>query len=159
MLRNINLILYSMMILFFLNGCSSDQHQKRQAQFQQWIENNGKVKVLSTTAMINDLVQKVGGVHVDAMTLIQGELDPHSYQLVKGDDEKLNFAQIIFYNGLGLEHGPSLYHYLLNNQNALALGDSIDRQHPGAIIEIARSKRSPHLDRYLDLVKSCALYC
>lgn len=131
-------------ILCLLIGCSTDQHQKRQAHFQEWTEDNGKVKVLSTTGMINDLVRQIGGPHVDTMTLIQGELDPHSYQLVKGDDEKVGFAQIIFYNGLELEHGPSLHRYLIENPKALSLGDSIDRAHPGAVIDV-RGQKDPHI--------------
>lgn len=130
--------------LIFLCSCTSDRHQQSQALFQEWIEENGKIKVLSTTAMIHDLVQRVGGDHVNGMTLIQGELDPHSYQLVKGDDEKLNFAQLIFYNGLELEHGPSLHRYLIQNPKALSLGDTIDQNHPGLIIKIGEQK-DPHI--------------
>jgi manganese/zinc/iron transport system substrate-binding protein len=130
--------------LLILCGCSSDQHQKRQSNFQEWIQNNGKVKVLSTTAIIDDLVKQVGGEHVDTTVLIQGELDPHSYQLVKGDDEKLAFAQLIFYNGLGLEHGPSLHTYLIHNPKAVALGDLVDRQQSGLIIYV-HGQKDPHL--------------
>lgn len=144
MFNKLALVLCSVVIIIFLNGCSSDQHAARQAHFQKWIENNGKVKVLSTTAMINDLVKQVGGEHVDTTTLIQGELDPHSYQLVKGDDEKLKFAHIIFYNGLELEHGPSLHRYLIQDPKALSLGDSIDRQYPGTVIDVLGQK-DPHI--------------
>lgn len=130
--------------LLLLASCSSDRHQLRQARFQQWIESNGKVKVLSTTGMINDLVAAIGGEHVDSMILIQGDLDPHSYQLVKGDDEKLAFAQVIFYNGLELEHGPSLHHYLSDNPKAISLGDLLHQDHPDSIILIDGQK-DPHI--------------
>ncbi|WP_068467374.1 metal ABC transporter solute-binding protein, Zn/Mn family [Candidatus Protochlamydia phocaeensis] len=125
-------------------SCSRQQPSHRQEAFQKWIEANGKVKVLSTTAMINDLVKQVGGSHIDALTLIQGELDPHSYQLVKGDDEKLMFAQLIFYNGLGLEHGPSLHQYLIQNPKAIGLGDLIERQDPSLII-LVNGQKDPHI--------------
>ncbi len=143
MFRKIEYFFYFFSVLFILSGCSFDQHQKRQAHFQQWIQNNGKVKVLSTTAIIDNLVKQVGGDHVDSIALIQGELDPHSYQLVKGDDEKLAFAQLIFYNGLGLEHGPSLHTYLLKNPKAIALGDLVAQQEPGLIIYV-HGQRDPH---------------
>src|ERR1700690_968816 len=71
-----------------------------------WMQENGKLKVLCTTAMVADLVAHVGGQEVDCYILIQGQHNPHSYQLVKGDDEKFSRADLIFYNGLGLEHGP-----------------------------------------------------
>lgn len=144
MLKKMGWLLSCLTVLLICEGCSSDRHQKRQSHFQQWIETNGKVKVLSTTAMINDLVKQIGGEYVDTMTLIQGELDPHSYQLVKGDDEKLAFAQLIFYNGLGLEHGPSLHAYLHHNPKAFSLGDQIDQQHVDSILSV-RGQRDPHI--------------
>lgn len=130
--------------LLFLCGCSSDQHRERQAHFQHWIQDNGKLKILSTTAIVDDLVKQVGGEHVDTIVLIHGELDPHSYQLVKGDDEKLAFAQLIFFSGLGLEHGPSLHQFLLNNPKAIGLGDLIDRQKSGQVIYV-NNQKDPHI--------------
>lgn len=136
-------LLCSLLGLLIFIGCS-DQHQHRQTQFQQWIQDNGKLKVLSTTAMIDDLVKQVGGEYIDTITLIQGSLDPHSYQLVKGDDEKLAFAQLVFYSGLGLEHGPSLKNYLTNNSKAISLGDRIQQQHPHLIIYV-NGQKDPHI--------------
>jgi manganese/zinc/iron transport system substrate-binding protein len=144
MLKKIGWLFGCLIGIWLISGCSSDQHQKRQAHFQRWMQDNSKVKVLSTTEMINDLVKQIGGEHIDTLTLIQGELDPHSYQLVKGDDEKLAFAQLIFYNGLGLEHGPSLHHYLIQNPKAVSLGDQIDRQNPGLIVNV-NGQKDPHI--------------
>ncbi len=39
------------------------------------------IKVLSTTAMIDDLVGRVGGDRICHQVLIQGEIDPHSYEI------------------------------------------------------------------------------
>ncbi len=137
-------IVLSLLGIIMMIGCSNEQRSKRQAEFQQWISDNGRLKVLSTTGMINDLVQRIGGEHVDALTLIQGELDPHSYQLVKGDDEKLMFAQLIFYNGLGLEHGPSLHQHLVDNSKAYALGDYIEKQNPSLVVYV-NGQKDPHI--------------
>lgn len=93
--------------------------------------------------MIHDLVQQIGGGYVDGLALIEGELDPHSYQLVKGDDEKLSFAQIIFSNGLQLEHGPSLSLYLSHSSKAVLLGDLLYSQDPSLIIHV-NGQRDPH---------------
>lgn len=139
----LNRIVLLLNLLILLISCSSS-HSQRQNEFQQWIQSRGKIKVLNTTAMINDLVKRVGGEHVETLTLIQGELDPHSYQLVKGDDEKLSFADVIFYNGLGLEHGPSLQYYLQNSSKAIALGDHIEASHPAYILYV-NDQRDPHI--------------
>ncbi|WP_042280859.1 metal ABC transporter solute-binding protein, Zn/Mn family [Candidatus Protochlamydia sp. R18] len=143
-MRQYLLVVLSFVGLLALISCSKVTHSKRHAEFQQWIHANDKIKVLSTTAMINDLVQKVGGDRVDTFTLIQGELDPHSYQLVKGDDEKLMFAHLVFYNGLGLEHGPSLHYHLVENPKAYALGDWVEKQDSSAIIYV-NGQKDPHL--------------
>ncbi len=109
-----------------------------------WMANNGKPKVLCTTAMVRDLVKGVGGDLIDTLTLIQGESDPHSYQLVKGDDEKFARADIIFYSGLGLEHGPGLASILKNNPKAYALSDYIRKENPEAIVFVDKTV-DPHL--------------
>ena len=120
------MIRYLLAFLFLL-GCQASSTSKRQG-LREWMEPNGKLKVLATTGMIADLVKAVGGDEIDIMTLIHGDLDPHSYQLVKGDDEKLGFANLIFSNGLGLEHSPSIHQALAHNpERAVALGDEIAR--------------------------------
>src|SRR5579872_4447872 len=75
-------------------GCSSKN------RLNEWMKESPRVKILSTTAQIGDLAEEIGGERVDGWVLIQGDLDPHSYEIVKGDDEKLARAQLIFYNGL-----------------------------------------------------------
>lgn len=105
---------------------------------------NGKIKILTTTAMIEDVVKEIGGDLIDSLTLIKGDLDPHSYQLVKGDDEKFQFADLIFYNGLGLEHGPSLHNQLLHCTKAISLGNQIQRKYPERIIQL-QGNDDPHI--------------
>lgn len=101
-----------------------------------YLAENGKMKVLSTTAMIDDLVAEIGGEEVDHLSLIIGDLDPHSYELVKGDDEKFYRADLIFYNGLGLEHGASLHGMLHKNEKAIGLGDLLYEKDSQAFLVI-----------------------
>lgn len=104
---------------------------------------NGKVKVLSTTAMIDDLVAEIGGAEIDHTCLIVGNLDPHSYELVKGDDEKFFRADLIFYNGLGLEHGASLHEHLQKHPCAVGLGDLLVQEDHEAFL-IIDGQLDPH---------------
>ena len=137
----ISLALVCMLVICFV---SCDKQFHRNDAFKKWIQSNGKVKVLSTISMIDALVKDIGQDHVDSLTLIRGELDPHSYQLVKGDDEKLTFADIIFYNGLELEHGPSLHSHLNANPKAVGLGDQIKKENPALIIYV-KGQKDPHI--------------
>jgi manganese/zinc/iron transport system substrate-binding protein len=90
------------------------------------MEDNGRIKALCTTAFVGTLVSEVGGENVDVLVLVSGQNDPHSYQLVKGDDEKFRRADIVFSSGLGLEQGTSLARYL-SSYHACAVGDAIVR--------------------------------
>lgn len=125
-------------LLFF--GCG----KKEKSALDHWMNDNGKVKVLSTTAIVDDLVGRIGGEAIDHIALVNGQLDPHSYELVKGDDEKFNYAQIIFYNGLGLEHGASLQYRLMNHTNAVSLGDAILEKKPDSVVHVDGTK-DPHI--------------
>ncbi len=125
-------------------ACSTSDSKNYQQEVQNWFTSNQKVKILATTEMINDLVKNIGGEHVDSIALIQGQLDPHSYQLVKGDDEKISFADLIFYNGLGLEHGPSLQKALVMHPKAFPLGDLIQQHNPRAILKV-NGQLDPHI--------------
>lgn len=97
-------------------------------------ENKLKKKVLSTTAQIGDLVEEIGGERISSDVLVRGELNPHSYELVKGDDEKIQGAQIVFYNGLGLEHGASVASMIASHPNTLAVGEKIKELRPDRVL-------------------------
>jgi manganese/zinc/iron transport system substrate-binding protein len=99
------------------------------------MEDNGKIKILSTIAQIGDLVEAIGGERIDSLVLVPGESDPHSYELVKGDGEKLTRADLIFYNGLGLEHGAGLADFLKSNPKAAPVGEAIRQLAPDRILE------------------------
>lgn len=134
-----NCIFFCFFIVLLMAACS-----KRNHDFDDWMKSEGRVKVLSTTQMIGDIVKQIGKDHIDSLVLIKGELDPHSYQLVKGDDEKLARADLIFYNGLGLEHGPSLQHHLQNSPKAIPIGELIVKDNPSEVIYVGE-KSDPHI--------------
>lgn len=123
-----------------ITGCISTSRK----EVANWMQDNGKLKVLCTTEMVKALVEGVGQDFVDCIALIHGESDPHSYQIVKGDDEKLARADVVFFNGLGLEHGPSLAHFLENNPKAFSVGDYILHKTPEQILKIDHSW-DPHI--------------
>jgi len=126
--------------LVCLWGCS----QSPSSTSCSWYQDNGGLKVLSTTAMIDDLVGEIGKDRVDHIPLIIGEVDPHSYELVKGDDEKLSSADLVIANGLHLEHGASLLQQLQKLPNVVFLGDAIKEKIPERILYI-EGELDPHI--------------
>ncbi|MEC7839855.1 MAG: zinc ABC transporter substrate-binding protein [Chlamydiota bacterium] len=138
--------IYLLSALALLGIClfSCSGQNSRSQRVKEWMKPNGKVKVLSTIEMIDDVVKQIGGEHIDGLVLIHGELDPHSYQLVKGDDEKFAVADIIFYNGLTLEPGPSLKKTLEEKEGAVGLGDRIQKEDPSLILHY-NGQVDPHI--------------
>jgi manganese/zinc/iron transport system substrate-binding protein len=122
-----------------LIGCQSSP-----SSLEQWRIPSRNIKVLCTTPIIDDLVARIGGERIDHLSLMDRSIDPHSYELVKGDDEKFLVAQVIFYNGLGLEHSASLKAQLQNHSRAIALGEEIRRQDPSLILQ-DRGQADPHI--------------
>jgi manganese/zinc/iron transport system substrate-binding protein len=148
-------LIFTLIVLLQIGqtSCSSDRKNSSAA----WFSENGKIKILTTTAMIQDLVQRVGGDRVDVIALINGELDPHSYQLVKGDGEKITRADLIFANGLGLEHGPSLQTQLESNPKAVPLGNWIMAKEPELIV-LLNGQIDPHIWMDISLWKKTVPY-
>jgi ABC-type Zn uptake system ZnuABC Zn-binding protein ZnuA len=64
-----------------------------------------KLRVVATTNILGDVVAQVGGNHIELTTLLPPGADPHSYQLAPIDRQRLDDADVIFINGLGLEEG------------------------------------------------------
>ncbi len=115
-------VFFAICINFLCVSC--EKAKTSQKKTKEWMQSSPSLRVLTTTAHVAALVREVGGSECRVLELIQGESDPHSYQLVKGDDEKFRSADIVFYSGLGLEHGPSLVSQL-QMVNAISIGDKI----------------------------------
>jgi manganese/zinc/iron transport system substrate-binding protein len=63
----------------------------------------GILNVVTTTGMIADIVKNIGGEHVEVTALMGPGVDPHLYKASEGDVQRLQSANLIFYNGLHLE--------------------------------------------------------
>jgi manganese/zinc/iron transport system substrate-binding protein len=61
------------------------------------------IRVVTTTGMVADLVENVGGERVEVTGLMGPGVDPHLYKPSAGDIRRLESADIVFYNGLELE--------------------------------------------------------
>ncbi len=64
---------------------------------------DGRLRILATTNLIADAVQRVGGEDVHLETLLPPDTDPHAYTVTPQDVKQIASADILFLNGLGLE--------------------------------------------------------
>ena len=66
-------------------------------------EATGPITVVTTTGMIADLARRLGGEHVEVVSLMGEGVDPHLYQPNRDDVIRMMDADLILYNGLMLE--------------------------------------------------------
>lgn len=107
---------------------------------------NGKLNVVTTTTMITDLVQNIGGDHITVNGLMGSGVDPHLYKASEGDVNKLVNADVIFYNGLHLEGKlVEVFEKMGNNtRSQIALAEELDKS--GLIgSEYFASNYDPHV--------------
>ena len=91
---------------------------------------NGKFRIVTTTSMITDLVQHIGGDKVDVQGLMGAGVDPHLYKASEGDVSKLSNADMIVYNGLHLEGKlVEVFENMERQQiNTVAIADALDKK-------------------------------
>ncbi|MGF1473540.1 MAG: metal ABC transporter solute-binding protein, Zn/Mn family [Rubrobacteraceae bacterium] len=88
-------LLAGLLALVLVAGCGGDSGEAGAVE--------GKIQATTTTTMITDLVEQVGGDEVEVSGLMGPGVDPHLYEPSQGDVDQLLEADVIFYNGLFLE--------------------------------------------------------
>tara|TARA_B100000809_G_scaffold203269_1_gene204263 strand:- start:3129 stop:4040 length:912 start_codon:yes stop_codon:yes gene_type:complete len=93
------------------------------------IENRDKkLKIVTTTTMITDLVKNIGRDSVHVQGLMGSGVDPHLYKASEGDVSKLTNADIVFYSGLHLEGKlVDVFEKMGHNTNTIALAEVLDK--------------------------------
>ena len=66
---------------------------------------NNKPKVVTTSTIVADLTEQVGGDEIEHKGILQPGADPHVYEPVPADSVAFEEADLIFYNGYNLEPG------------------------------------------------------
>jgi len=92
-------------------------------------QDDGPLRVVSTTGQIGDAVQFIGGDAVEHTTLLGPGIDPHTYVATEGDLRTFQSANLIFYNGLGLEAQLERVLTQINERGGtrvVALGETLD---------------------------------
>lgn len=89
---------------------------------------NGKLNIVATIGQVTNITQEVGGDHVEVIGLMGPGTDPHLYVASASDVDKLQNADIIFYNGLFLEaQMEEILEQIGENKPAIPVSRDIDR--------------------------------
>lgn len=103
----------SLSLFLCIWGCS--------VQDKEPVQENDKLKVVTTTTMLRDLMQVLGGDQLDVSGLMGVGIDPHLYQASAGDITKMQEADIVVYNGIHLEGKMGEIFQSLEKQNKIII--------------------------------------
>ena len=107
-----------LVVALLLTGCQQQNSGARDA--------SKKIKIVTTTGMIQDALVNIAGNHAEVIALMGPGVDPHLYKATHGDLERLTEANIIFYNGLHLEGKMGeVFEKLGRLKPVVAVGDEI----------------------------------
>lgn len=131
----LSFILGFIICLFLLVSCDDSKNIKVK---------NDKIKITTTTTMLKDLIQTIGGDKVEVINLMGEGVDPHLYNASAGDIVKLSDADIIVYGGLHLEGkmGDILGKLENTGKETLNVGDSLPKE---LIILQEENTPDPHI--------------
>jgi manganese/zinc/iron transport system substrate-binding protein len=105
------------LLLLIMAACTAETPDTNQ---------EGTIAIVASTGMIADMVQNIGGEHVQVTQLMGPGVDPHLYTATESDVNRLMNAQIIFYNGLFLEaRMERVLQNLAENKPVIAVAESI----------------------------------
>lgn len=120
------ILVFMIMCLIVLStvGCSVDS-----SDVSNQINGEKKLKVVATTTMITDLVERIGGEKVEVEGLMGSGIDPHLYKASAGDVNKMQSANVIFFNGIHLEGklGDVLENLEKSNTKTIAISKDLER--------------------------------
>lgn len=86
-----------------------------------------KLRAVTTTGMITDLVERVGGDRVQVTGLMGPGIDPHLFKASAGNVQAMERADVIFYNGLHLEAGiTNVLERMGDQRKVVAVASAID---------------------------------
>lgn len=111
---------FSMLILISVWGSSCKPSTDK-------VNRNG-IFIVCTTGIIADVVRNIVGEKAIVHSLMGAGVDPHLYKATQGDIEKLEKADIIFYNGLHLEGKMvDVLERLAKRRNVIAVTDAVPK--------------------------------
>ena len=108
--------LWMILLIAILFGCKNPE------------VSSGKLRVVTTTNIISDLVYQIAGDAIELEHLMVSGVDPHLYKASEGDVMKLYNADVIFYNGLHLEGKlADVFSKIEGKQKIISLGEFLPK--------------------------------
>ncbi|MFE4351841.1 metal ABC transporter solute-binding protein, Zn/Mn family [Peribacillus butanolivorans] len=121
--------------VIILAGCGNDTTEQGKG--------NSKLNVVATTGMIGDLVENIGGKHVEVTSLMGPGVDPHLYKATQGDVKTLDSADMIFYNGVHLEGKMTdIFEMMSKDKPTIAVTEDFKEEQ---LRKVSATEHDPHV--------------
>ncbi|MRH45091.1 ABC transporter substrate-binding protein [Aquibacillus halophilus] len=95
-------MIFFLILITFLVGCGSEEASQTDSKTDSK-EQDEVLKVFTTLYPIEDFVNKIGGSHVEVVSILPAGTDPHTYEPTSKTLVDIAEADVFFYNGAGLE--------------------------------------------------------
>lgn len=112
-------------LMLILTGCGSAP-----------VKTSNKPQIYTSFYAISDFVEKIGGDKVDVHNLVPSGTEPHDWEPSSKDMLNLNSADVLFYNGLGMESWIDKVKGAVNGENPKYVELSAPFEH---------TKNDPHI--------------
>lgn len=97
-----SVLLLALLLLYGCGGSGAHDHSPADRDYPAYA-GDYPIDIVCTTGQVAEMIERVGGEHVEVVALMGHDVDPHSFQPQFADVERLASADAIFYNGLHLE--------------------------------------------------------
>lgn len=145
-LKSVRIIIF-LGTLLFLTACNNEYGETANATS----EKDNKISIITTISQIGEPLSVIGGDLVEVQSLMGPSVDPHLYSATHGDIEKIESADVAFYNGLNLEANMvDIFNEMAKTKPAIAVGDAIPE---ADLLEDEEGAIDPHIWFDIDLWK------
>ena len=111
---------------FLLGACNNESEKNIKTSN---IPHSDRIQIVTTISQIGDPIELIGGDRVGVESLMGPGVDPHLYKATQRDINKLQNADIIFYNGLHLEGNMGEnFAKMSETKTTVGLGESLDKE-------------------------------
>jgi len=126
--------------------------QQRQQVEAEMVRRPGKLRVVSTNSILDDMVKQVGGDKVEAYSIVKRGTDPHEYEPQPTDITATADADVVFYNGLQLETGGNGWFKKLVKSSKKSFNEDVFTASQGVSVRyLTTNRHEPDPHAWLDL--------
>ena len=100
-------LLVAALVVLGIAGCATGKENSSQTTSA--TAENKKIQVVTTNSIIYDMTKNIAGDLVDLHSIVPVGQDPHEYEPLPEDVQKVQKADLIFYNGINLENGEDAW--------------------------------------------------